>query len=178
MTDLKELEVKIFDLFRSQWAIVSAGDKDDHNGCTVSWGSMGTLWTRKDGGGSMVTVYIHPARHTINYLKNNDTFTVSFFPKEARPALSYMGSRSGRDEDKIKNAGLTLDENHNSVVYNEANLTLVCRKMYCGQFEKDGLNPDIQNYYKNNPNSYPVDEEGNWQPHFIFVGEVTEVIEK
>ena len=87
MNQYDEKDYKIFELFRNNWALVTAGDMQHFNSCTVSWGSMGTLWTRPGGGGSVITVYIHPGRYTHGFMLNSDTFTVSFFPKECRKAL-------------------------------------------------------------------------------------------
>ena len=42
---MQQLE-EAFDLFRKQWALVTAGTPEHFNACTISWGSLGTLWTR------------------------------------------------------------------------------------------------------------------------------------
>lgn len=178
MGDYQDRDFKVFDLFRNQWALVSAGDIHHFGGCTIGWGSMGTLWTKQGSDGAVVTVYLHPARYTLELLKQNDEFTVSFFPEEYRKALGYMGSHSGRDEDKIRNAGLTLVETEDAVLYQEASMTFVCRKLYGHQFEREDLAPDIQEYYRNSPRSFPVNDQGQWEPHWMFVGEVKKMIEK
>ena len=83
------------------------------------------------------TVYVHPARYTSEFLTENDTFTVSFYPESCRNALCYMGSHSGRDGDKAAAAGLTPAAMGNSVTYEEANLTFLCKKLYQHQFAKE-----------------------------------------
>ena len=175
MSNFEDKAYKVFDLFNNQWALVSSGNIDDFNTCTVSWGSLGTLWTGKDRNGSIVTVYIHPARYTHDVLQQNDTFTVSFFPKEYRKALGYLGSHSGRNEDKVSASGLTPISIGQGVTYKEANLTFLCRKIYQHQFVKEGIAQDVQDYYIANPKAYPVNENGEWEPHCIFVGEIIDV---
>ena len=32
--------------------------------------------------------------------------------------------------------------------------------------------------YASNPKVYPVDENGQWQPHWVFIGEILETLEK
>lgn len=123
MSDYKDKDYKIFDLFKNQWALVSAGDIDNFNACTVSWGSFGTLWTRPGKDGATITVYIHPGRYTNEFMKKSDVFTVSFFSEEYRKALGYMGSHSGRNEDKAAVAGLTPLSVDNSVMFKEASIT-------------------------------------------------------
>ena len=69
MNNFNEKEYKIFEMFHKDWALVTAGNIQHHNTCTVGWGSMGTLWTRS-GKGAVMTVYIHPARYTCDFLGN------------------------------------------------------------------------------------------------------------
>lgn len=177
MNNFEEKDYKVFDLFRNQWALVSAGNIEDFNTCTVSWGSLGTLWTRPGKNGSAVTVYLHPARYTREVLQQNDTFTVSFFQREYRKALGYLGSHSGRNEDKVSAAGLTPISVGDSVTYREANLTFICRKIYQHQLEKEDIAQDVQDYYIADPKAYPLNENGEWEPHWVFVGEIIDVID-
>ena len=90
-----------------------------------------------------------------------------------------MGSHSGHNEpDKEITAGLTPVVFGESVTYKEANLSFLCRKIYQHQFAKEDLHEDIKNYYITNPKSFPVDENGDWQPHWMFVGEILDVQDK
>ncbi|MCQ2558982.1 MAG: flavin reductase [Oscillospiraceae bacterium] len=175
--DFIDREFKIFKLFREGTPLVCAGNMEHYNACTVGWGSMGTFWTQNDDTGNLVTVYLHPARYTTQFFNENDTFTVCFFPESCKKAVMYMGTHSGRNEDKAAAAGLTPVPTGDTVYFKEAKLTLVCRKLYGGQFSKDGIAPEIAEYYKTKPHVYPVDENGQWQPHWMFVGELIDVIE-
>lgn len=89
-----------------------------------------------------------------------------------------MGSHSGRDGNKAEAAGLTPVPISESVTYEEANLTFFCRKIYQHQFAKEDIATDVQEHYKANPRSFPLDEKGEWQPHWFFVGEIIEVEDK
>ena len=82
-------DYKAFTMFENRWALVTAGMLDDFNTCTVSWGSMGNIWGPNGGDISTVTVYIHPARYTQEFMAKYDSFTVSFFPESYRKALGY-----------------------------------------------------------------------------------------
>jgi flavin reductase (DIM6/NTAB) family NADH-FMN oxidoreductase RutF len=178
MSNFEEKEYTVFDLFQKQWALVSAGNMEHFNSCTIGWGSLGTLWTRQRKNGAILTVYVHPARHTCDFLIRNETFTVSFFPPRYKKALGYMGSHSGRDVNKVEMANLTPVAIGKSVTYEEASLTFLCRKIYQHPFDKDGLASDIQEYYQVNPRSFPRDDQGEWQPHWMFIGEIIEVDDK
>jgi len=178
MSELEGKEFKVFDIFSHQMAIVTAGDIDNFNGCTIGWGSLGNIWSRAGSASPIATVYVYPSRYTCDFLKANKYFTVSFFPKEYRNALGYMGSHSGRDGNKAKAAGLTPVKIGDGVTYKEASLTFLCKKLYQHEFVKDDLLPEIQNYYKANPAAFPLDENGDWQTHYMFIGEIIKTIDK
>lgn len=162
MKNFMDENYRIFDMFSHQWALATAGDISHYNTCTIGWGSLGTIWGRPTA-----TIYINPDRYTWDFLMEGDTFTVSFFPEEYREALQYLGSHSGRDEDKVATAGLTPVELEGGVTFREANLTFVCRKLFQGEFSRDGLADSINNgIYK------------NWRPHYMFVGEIIGVEDK
>lgn len=107
MENFKQKAYNVFELFDQQWALVTAGSIEHYNSCTVGWGSLGNLWGPTGRSRPTVTVYVHPARYTCEFLERGDTFTVSFYPPEYRRALGYIGSHSGRDGDKAAAAGLT-----------------------------------------------------------------------
>lgn len=174
MIDLENKNYNAFDLFGKQWALVTAGTPERFNGCTVGWGSLGKLWARPEGG-SVVTVYVHPARYTSEFLLASDFFTVSFFPEAYKKALGYMGSHSGREGNKAAAAGLTPVPMGESVAYQEAELTLLCKKLYQHQFAKEDLAPEIREYYAASPKVYPSEEADGWQPHIVFVGDIIDV---
>lgn len=174
MEGFKAKEYKIFELFDKQWAIVTAGSMAHYNSCTVSWGSLGNILGHAGHSCPIVTVYVHPARYTSEFLRESDIFTVSFYPESCRKALSYIGAHSGRDGNKVAAAGLTPVTMGQGVTFREANLTFLCKKLYQHQFSRDDLAPEIQAYYAAAPQVYP-DFQGGWQPHIVFVGEITDV---
>lgn len=178
MKEFEQKEYKVFDMFSHQMALVTAGNMEHFNGCTIGWGSLGNIWSRGGSIGSIMTVYVYPSRYTCEFLKANETFTVSFFPKEHRKALEYMGSHSGRNEDKVKAAGLIPVAMGGSVTYQQANLTFLCKKLYQHEFVKEDLAGEIQDYYRARPASFPPDANGEWQTHYMFVGEIIDVDEK
>lgn len=178
MSDFADKDYQVFKMFDSQWGLAAAGSPEHYNACTISWGSLGTLWTGAADNGRTVTVYLHPARYTQSFFKENDYFTVSFFPEEYKKALAYMGSHSGRCGDKAAAAGLTPVPFGEGVAFEEAELTFLCRKIYGHQFEKDSIAENVQEYYRTNPLSYPPDENGEWQPHWMFIGEIIDAVDK
>lgn len=173
MNDITNMQINAFDKFNTQWALVTAGTPTNFNSCTIGWGSFGNIWAQNGKTCQTITIYVHPARYTSEFLLKNDTFTVSFFSEKYKKALAYMGSHSGRNEDKATNAKLTPIAINNTMTYKEAETTFVCKKLYQHQFSKEDLAPEIQQYYASMPKIYP-DFHGGWQPHYLFIGQVVE----
>ncbi len=149
-------KINPFDRFDRDWALVTAGTPESFNSMTISWGSMGTIWEK-----SIITVYVRPDRYTWNFLKANDTFTVSFYPEEYRGALLKMGTLSGRNTDKAAASGLTPLVLKEGITYKEASETFVCRKLYMAQMKYEDV-PDVaKKIYQN-----------GIEPHYIIMGEV------
>ena len=169
-------DYKAFTMFENRWALVTAGMLDDFNTCTVSWGSMGNIWGPNGGDISTVTVYIHPARYTQEFMAKYDTFTVSFFPESYRKARGYLGSHSGRDENKVANSGLTPVAAGDGVTFKEAELTFVCKKLSEHQFDEAYLAEKVKDYYASNPAVYTQAGHDRWEPHYMYIGEVVDAI--
>ncbi len=158
---MKDLNVDIFNLFDKQWALVTAGTLDNYNTMTISWGSLGTLWAPANNGKPIATIYVKPIRHTFNYLEANEYFTLSFFPEEYKKDLLVLGSKSGRDGDKVALTKLTPKAVEHGVSFNEASFTLVCRKLYSDDFKRDKIPADVVKMFYTNE-----------EPHRFYIGEV------
>ena len=165
---MMHLEADVFTKFDKQWALVTAGTPEHYNTMTISWGSLGTIWAPRGNGRQIATVYVKPSRYTFGYLEKSDYYTISFFPESCRKDMAYLGSHSGRDEDKLAATSLTPVEKSNGTMgFEEAALTLVCHKLYSDAFKKEGIPADIVQAY------YDGDE-----PHHFFIGEIVDFDEK
>ncbi|MGI6080403.1 MAG: flavin reductase family protein [Candidatus Avilachnospira sp.] len=121
----EELNENVFKLIGKDWMLITAGSKDNCNTMTASWGAMGIMW-----GKPSVTCYIRQSRYTKEFVDREEYFTISVFDEEYRKALNLCGTVSGRDRDKIKEAGLTVCEAGSSVAFEEAKIIIVCKKEY------------------------------------------------
>ncbi len=157
-----ELSCNPFQMIGKDWALVTAGDETGCNTMTVSWGNMGIMWNK-----NIVTVFIRPQRYTKEFLDRFDNFTLSIYEESSRDALKLCGSKSGRDMDKIKAAGLTPVHENGTTYFAEARLVLECRKIYLDKIRPEGfLDPSIQKNYLEN------------DYHLIYMGEITRVLQK
>ena len=122
---------------------------------------------KKQSSKPILTIYVSPARYTHEFLEESEYFTVSFFPEEYRRDLSLLGSRSGRDGDKVAQTGLTPVALEHGVDFAQAELSFVCRKLYAHQFEKEQVPQEVADWiYTRVP------------PHTMFIGEIVEAIER
>ena len=156
----KSIEIKTFEFFDKQWALLTSGSIDNHNSMTISWGGTGTLWSKP-----VATVYVKPCRYTHKFMEDNDYFVLSFFNEEYRKALSIMGSVSGKDANKDKLAHLTPQEYKGVTIYKEAKLTFICKKIYQDELNKKNIpSKEIKTYYQSE------------DPHTMYIGEIIEIL--
>ena len=142
-----QLSLKIYDLWENRWLLLTAGDwgKKHFNSMTVGWGSFGRMW-----GKPFAQIVVRPTRYTYEFMEQYDTFTLCAFPPAYRAALQLLGSKSGRDCDKIAEAGLTPVASRcvAAPCYAEADLVLECRKIYWNDLQPAHfLAPDIEKNY-------------------------------
>lgn len=140
----KDLKLNPVTLFADSWGELVTGRKGDKvNAMTISWGEIGSLWGHSSGM-PVITIYVRPQRFSKILLDKEDCFTVCFFDKQHKKELAYLGSHSGRDEDKIQKVGFSSTSLEEYSYINEANLVFVCRKLY-QQAMKEGcfLDKDV-----------------------------------
>ena len=151
----------IFSAFDKEWALLTAGSEEDFNTMTISWGGMGTLWGRP-----VATVYVRPTRYTYEFLEQNEHFTISFFPDEYKDDLAILGSKSGRDTDKLALTGITPKFVKNGVGFNEAVKTLVCKKIYHQDLDTEYMPPEVV------AGAYAAEPT-----HRMYIGQVVEILD-
>ena len=143
----EDLSVKSHHLWDVQWLLLASGDlkKHQYNCMTVGWGSLGTMWNRP-----FAQVVVRPVRYTFGFMEKYDTFTLCAFPEKYHDALSLLGKKSGRDGDKIAEAGLTPVASIKvpAPCFAEAELVIECRKMYWSDIDpRHFLDPKIAKHY-------------------------------
>lgn len=143
-TDITTLAFNPFEKIGKDWALLAAGDKEKFNSMTISWGYMGVMFNKP-----VFTTVVRPQRYTKEFIDNGDLFTISFFEKDYKKTLSFLGSNSGRDVDKQNVEGLTPDFSDGVVKFEEASLVLVCKKLFAMEMKpEDFFDKDValQNY--------------------------------
>lgn len=129
----QEIQGNVFKMVGNDWMLISAGDAGSFNGMTASWGGFG-VW-----GKPVAFILVRNDRHTYGFLEKEAYFTLSFFDDaKYRPALQLFGTKSGRDMDKTKAAGLTALPTQPGMAYAEARLIVVCKKTFSDMTVKSG----------------------------------------
>ncbi len=147
---MKEISVHDFmekpiSLWLKKWFALTSGDMQNHNAMTIAWGSIGGMWHKP-----FVQVVVRPNRYTYEFMEKFPTFTICAFDDTYKAALNILGTRSGRDGDKIAEAGLTVVESASveAPSFKEAQLVLECKKSYWQDMDPKGfLDSDIEKQY-------------------------------
>lgn len=160
--NLESFNFKPFYTLDKEWALLSVGNKEKFNMMTVSWGGFGTIW-----GKPVVSVYVRKSRYTYEFIEENDYFTLSFYDEKYKKDLGILGSKSGRGINKKDLVSLNEEEVGNSISFKEANLTLVCKKIYYDDLKQENMKPEIQEQF------YKKDEI-----HRMYIGEVIDIIDR
>jgi flavin reductase (DIM6/NTAB) family NADH-FMN oxidoreductase RutF len=117
----------------------------------------------------VVTIYIRDARYTYQFINNGKYFTLCAFDEQYRSTTQYWGSKSGRNEDKIKTSGLTPQKTElGNVYFTEARLVIECEKVYHADLEPANItDPRGAKAYENTDSR-----------HRMFIGKILNVWEK
>lgn len=165
--DLKNFKLAPLYNIDQEWALLTAGTKEKYNTMTISWGGMGTIWNKP-----VVTVYVKPIRYTYEFMENSKYFTISFYDDEYKADLGILGTKSGRDIDKVSLTKLTPHFLGSTVSFKESKLTIVCKKIYFQDLDMNNIDiesipkKDFERFYKNEP------------IHRMYIGEVIDIIDK
>jgi len=168
MEKFKDISIKDFtpDSFglKNKWMLITAAKSDGTvNTMTASWGGFGVMWNKE-----VVFVVIRPQRYTKEFVESGDSFSLTFFDSSHKKALSYLGSTSGRDEDKIAKTGLTVAFEDNIPYFEEAEEAFFVKKLFVQPIEEDSfLDKDIIDRW------YPEKDF-----HYLYIAEVTKVLRK
>ncbi len=142
-----DLLLRPYHLFDHQSLVLTSGSfsQNRYNAMVIGWGSMCVMWNKP-----ILVAPVRPTRYTFEFMEEYPDFTVCAFPTSYRDSVQYLGTHSGRHEDKIAATNLTPISARvvQSPVFAEAELVIECRTIY-----REDLNPtnflaaDIANNY-------------------------------
>ncbi|MCF0184542.1 MAG: flavin reductase [Bacteroidaceae bacterium] len=132
---LESLKENVFSMIGKEWMLVTAGTTESFNMMTASWGGIGYLWDKP-----VAFVFVRPERHTYKFTEEQDRMTLGFMgdDKEMRKLYALLGTKSGRDIDKMHLAGLTpVASPGGSVMFEEARLTIEGHKLFVSDMREE-----------------------------------------
>lgn len=82
--------------------IVTCGSVEKPNALTIAWtGTLNTIPPK-------TYISVRPERYSYDLIKESGEFVINLTTKDLVRATDYLGVRSGKNEDKLKNLGLTV----------------------------------------------------------------------
>jgi flavin reductase (DIM6/NTAB) family NADH-FMN oxidoreductase RutF len=117
------------------------------NTMTIGWGFIGYMW-----GKPVFIVAVRYSRFTYELMREANEFSVSIpFDGNLKKELTFCGSKSGRNYDKFKECGLTLQQGEKiqTPYIKECNIHFECKTIYRQTLEAELIShPDIAAKYK------------------------------
>ena len=160
--NIRDIKISAPELISDGWGLVTVGTSEKFNTMTVSWGALGEIW-----GKDAAFIFIRPQRYTYEFIEQEVVFTISFFAPEYKDKLRICGTKSGRDIDKAAECGFTPAFVDGTVTFEEAEYTLVCRKMASQFLDPAGfVDASIENNYAQK------------DYHKMYIGEILKVYSK
>jgi flavin reductase (DIM6/NTAB) family NADH-FMN oxidoreductase RutF len=158
-----ELRFNPFTRLSRDWILITAEVDKNINCMTASWGGAGVMWNRP-----VAIIFLRHSRYTKELVDKTDSFSITTFDvSKYKEMLSYMGSVSGRQEDKISKMGLTVDHCDGVPFFDEASYAVICKKLCCQEIQKENIPEDILK------TMYPKGDQ-----HCMYIGEICKVLKK
>lgn len=160
----EEFSADIFTLWNKDWLLLTAGDFNlNHFNCmTIAWGSLGIMWNKP-----FIQVVVRPQRYTFEFMEKYPDFTVSAFPDQFKQDLTLLGSKSGREYNKLADTKLSAcaSEFVASPSFKEAKLIFECKKIFASVMKPENFldSENLKNYANNDF-------------HHVYFGEIINIL--
>lgn len=131
---------------------------DKVNSMTIAWGSIGFMWNKP-----VFMVMVRPQRYTYELIEKANEFTVSIPYENMKEAVGFLGSKSGRDMDKLAQLNInTIDGKViDTPVLEIKGMHFECKIVYKRDMTAENLETAIDN------SKYPA---GDY--HRLYFGEI------
>ena len=157
------LTLNPFQTIGKDWFLITAKKEDKINTMTASWGGFGILF-----GKPVAYIFIRPQRYTKEFIDANFHFSLSILPETYRKQLNYLGTVSGRDEDKIANSTLHIQTEDDIPYFEESKFVFLCKKLFAQTMDKNSfLAPNIIDKWY-----------ANQDFHTVYIAEIESVLQK
>lgn len=143
-------------------AFLTAGDLNNKNTMTISWGSIGYMWRKP-----VFMALVRESRYTNEFLESGNTFTVSIpYNDNLKEALKICGTKSGRDINKEEVSGIKFINSKavKTPVVEGCNKYYECKVLYKNKMDLNNFDKDLLDTFYNDKNV----------EHILYFGEIVE----
>jgi flavin reductase (DIM6/NTAB) family NADH-FMN oxidoreductase RutF len=158
-------QFNVFTLVGKDFFAITAGKQAHYNSMIGSGGGFGLLFRKPT-----TWCIARNDRYTLELIKKEQTYTLSFFPDEYKKQMLFLGSKSGRDSEKMKEVELTnIQTPSGNSSFKEAGLIIECKLTQI-------TTPSLDDFYSQEikDNISEANEDANTYRQFVF-GEITSV---
>lgn len=135
--DFSAYEKSPFQVIGQEWMLITMNNGDKVNTMTASWGGLGVIW-----GSPAAFVFIRPQRFSKPLMDAEESFSLCVLDADRRADLNYLGTVSGRDEDKVQKTGLTTLYDGATPYFAESNTVFICSKRFAQPLDLDAFTVD------------------------------------
>jgi flavin reductase (DIM6/NTAB) family NADH-FMN oxidoreductase RutF len=162
---VEEISDNVFKLVGKDITVITSGNESNFNSMAASWGGVGILFNKP-----VAWCMLRANRYTLEIIKKEHTYTLSYFPEEHKEQVLFFGSKSGRNTDKMKETILTsVQTPDGNTTYREARLVLECKMIELTTVHPDDfLNQENKNFIMDGFNEAK-------EYHKLIFGEITNV---
>ncbi len=114
------------------------------NTMTIGWATIGYVWRKP-----VFMVLVRDSRHTFGIIEKAADFTVSVPMTDMQDAITFCGTKSGRDYDKYKECGLELVEARKVVspIINTPGIHFECKIVFKTAMDPAYLDEEYEELY-------------------------------
>jgi flavin reductase (DIM6/NTAB) family NADH-FMN oxidoreductase RutF len=119
----EEISDNVFTLVGKVFPVITAGRQNHYNSMTASGGGLGMIFKKPT-----TWCILQASRYTLEIIQKEQTYTMSYFPDEYKEQVLFLGSKSGRYSEKMKEVGLTsVQTPSGNMSFKEARLIIECK---------------------------------------------------
>jgi len=161
----EEIADDVFTLAGKVFPVVTAGAREHYNSMTASGGGMGVMFRKPTA-----WCIFQTTRYTLELIEKKQTYTLSYFPNEYKKQVLFLGSKSGRDSEKMKEVELTgVQTPFGNMSFEEARLIIECKLLQI-------TTPNLSDFYAQEAKDWIKEmyKDPNEIRKYVF-GEITHV---
>ncbi len=160
-----EIPEDVFSLFGTIFPVVTVRTSEGCNAMVASGGGLAVHFRKP-----AVWLIFPTKRYTLELIKKEQMYTLSFFADSLRERFMVLGTKSGRDSDKMKEVDLTAIETPlGNWAFAEARIIIECKLTQI-------TTPDVVDFYSEESKTYLAEAytDADEIRQYVF-GEITAV---